>query len=232
MNFFILPSKAARLIVLQRIELIGPILKKFRKLFGRYIFSNFLTRYFLNSKLIAKRYENVMSDEFLTLKKFINNDDNLFLSIGGGLGGLELILNKNFNDKIYYFIERNYISKKVVYGWDNKNLEGYNNLKCLNNFLVSNGMTKKNFNIFDYDKNDLPKEKIDYVISLYSLDYHYDFNIYKDYFNQISDENTQFIFDTIRPDFFDNIFKEMKIIQTNHDTLHKSKRIICKSFIN
>ena len=232
MNFFILPSKAARLIVLQRIELIGPILKKFRKLFGRYIFSNFLTRYFLNSKLIAKRYENVMSDEFLTLKKFINNDDNLFLSIGGGLGGLELILNKNFNDKIYYFIERNYISKKVKYGWGGKvNKEAYNNLGIQKSFLEINGMKKHQINIFDYDKNTLPIKKFDVIISLLSLDYHYDFDIYFEYLKKVCTPNTKIIFDTIRADYFIKIFKNVDIIKTDENTVHKSKRILCREFL-
>ena len=120
MNSFILPNKAARLVVLQRIELVGIVLKKIRKLFGRYFFSNFITKYFLNSAKIGDEYYKIMQDEFLTIKKFINNDDNLFLSIGAGVGGLEAIINQNLPGKNYYFIEKNYISKKVKYGWTGK----------------------------------------------------------------------------------------------------------------
>ena len=90
MNNFILPSKAARLIVLQRIELLDPYLVKIRKLFGRYIFSSFITKYLLNSKIVGQKYHQTMLNEFLTIKKFINSDDYSFLSIGGGMGGLEL----------------------------------------------------------------------------------------------------------------------------------------------
>ena len=81
MNSFILPNKAARLVVLQRIELVGIVLKKIRKIFGRYFFSNFITKYFLNSAKIGDKYYKIMHDEFLTIKKFISNDDNLILSI-------------------------------------------------------------------------------------------------------------------------------------------------------
>ncbi len=81
---FNLPKGAARLIVLQRIELINPFLIKLRKLFGRYIFSNFTTKYFLNSNSIAKKYYDVMLKEFSTIERFIKNDDKFFLSIGGG----------------------------------------------------------------------------------------------------------------------------------------------------
>ena len=85
MNTFVLPKKAARLIVLQRIELTEKF-KKVRKLFGRYFFSNFITKYFLNSAKIGNEYYKIMHDEFLTIKQFISNDDNLFLSIGAGKG--------------------------------------------------------------------------------------------------------------------------------------------------
>ena len=55
-----------------------------------------------------------MQNEFLTFKEYIDFDeDKLFLSIGGGLGGLELVINENLLNKDYYFIERNFVSKKV-----------------------------------------------------------------------------------------------------------------------
>ena len=126
---FNLPKDAARLIVLQRIELINPFFAKLRKFFGRYLFSNVITKYFLNSKLIGRKYFEVMSKEFSTIEKFIDPNDKSFLSIGGGLGGLELIINQKFKNKNYYFIERNYISKKVKYGWGGmENQEAYNDL--------------------------------------------------------------------------------------------------------
>ena len=47
---FYLKKNEARLIVLQRIELLSSFLKRIRKIFGRYFFSNFITKYFLNTK--------------------------------------------------------------------------------------------------------------------------------------------------------------------------------------
>ena len=102
MDKFIVSKKAARLIVLQRIELISSSLKKIRKFFGRFIFSNFITKFFLNEKLIGESYHNIMINEFSTIEKFIDKEDNLFLSIGGGLGGLELIINEKLHNKNYY----------------------------------------------------------------------------------------------------------------------------------
>ena len=232
MDYFILPSKAARLIVLQRIELIGSLLAKIRKLLGRYIFSNLITKYFLNSKVIGRDYYTIMLKEFLSIKKFINSNDNYFLSIGGGIGGLELIINQHFRNKKYFFIERNYVSKKVKYGWGGMvNDEAYNNLELQKQFLIKNNMKEDQINIFDYDKSKLPEMKFDIIISLLSLDYHYDFNIYLDYLKKVSKPNTKIIFDTIRADYYKKIFKKVEIIKSETNTVHKSKRIICSEFL-
>ena len=233
MNYFVLPRKAARLIVLQRIELTNPFLTKIRKILGRYIFSSFVTKYFLNSKDIGKKYYETMLKEFLTIEKFINQNDKYFLSIGGGMGGLELIINGNFKNKDYFFIERNYVSKKVKYGWGGMiNDEAYNDLELQEKFLLENNMHKDQINIFDYDQKELPEKKFDVIISLLSLDYHYDFDIYSNYLKKVSNSNTKIIFDTIRADHFKKIFKHVEVIRTDSDTIHKSKRIICREFLN
>ena len=230
---FNLPKGAARLIVLQRIELVSPLLIKLRKLFGRYIFSNFITKYFLNSNSIAKKYHDVMLKEFSTIKGFIKNDDKSFLSIGGGIGGLELIINQNFKNNDYYFIERNYVSKKVRYGWGGmENDEAYNDLNLQKTFLKINEMNENQINIFDYDNENLPEKNFDVIISLLSLDYHYDFNIYVEYLKKVSKVNTKIIFDTIRAEYFKKIFKNVEIIRSDTNTVHKSKRIICSQFLS
>ena len=231
MDNFIVSKKAARLIVLQRIELISSSLKRVRKIFGRFIFSSFITKFFLNEKLIGESYHNIMLNEFSTIEKFINKEDNLFLSIGGGLGGLELIINEKFDNRNYHFIERNFISKKVKYGWGGMtNSEAYNDLNLQKTFLETNGLKNEQINIYDYDKDDLPNIKFDLVISLLSLDYPYAFDIYINYLKKISKPNTKIIFDTIRADHFKRIFKNVEIIKTHDDTVHKSKRIMCSHF--
>ncbi len=234
MKSFYLPNKAARLVILQRIELISSFLKKIRKLFGRNFFTNIITKYFLNSKQIGIKYYEAMQSEFLTFKEYIDfNEDEHFLSIGGGLGGLELIINENLQNKNYHFIERNFVSKKVVYGWSGKvNNEAYNDLNIQKSFLEINGMKPSQINIFDYDKDKLPDQKFDVIISLLSLDYHYDFEIYIEYLRKISNLDTKIIFDTIRPDYFLKIFKNVKVIALQENTTHKSKRILCSQFLN
>ena len=205
---------------------------KVRKLFGRYLFSSFITKYFLNSNSVRHKYYDVMLKEFSTLEPFISSDDENFLSIGGGIGGLELIINQKFQNKNFYFIERNYISKKVKYGWGGKtNDEAYNDLNLQKNFLMMNGMHENQINIYDYDKNNLPKIKFDVIISLLSLDYHYAFDVYIEYLRKVSKPETKIIFDTINSEYFKKIFKKVEVIKTDSVTVHRSKRIVCTEFI-
>ena len=227
MQNFILNRKIAQLAVLQRIELCEPGLKKLRKLLGRYFFSIFLSKYFINPIKISKSYLDLMEKEFLIIKKYIKNNDKI-LSIGSGIGGLEVLMNKKFDSHIS-FIEKNYISKKIKYGWDKNNHEAYNSLNLLERFLLDNGIKKNKFNIFDFDKNKLPITKFDVIVSLYSLDYHYEFDLYKDYLTKVMKPDTILILDTIRPDYFKEIFKKVEIIKQDFHTVHKSKRVVCKN---
>jgi len=92
-------------------------------------------------------------------------------------------------------------------------------------------MSPSKINIFNFDTDKLPINKFDVVISLFSLDYHYDFNFYIDYLKQNTHSNTKIIFDTIRADYFLKIFKKVEIIKSYENIIHKSKRIICSDFI-
>ena len=232
MKAFIVNKQVLRFIVLQRIELLSPFLAKMRKLFGRYLFTNFITKYFLSQKLISQDYYRIMHNEYLTIKDHINEDDNLFLSIGSGIGGLESIMNERLNKISFYLIERNFVSQKVKYGWgDMNNKEAYNNFELQKLFLEMNGMSEDNFYLFDYDKDKFPIMKFDIITSLFSLDYHYDFNLYIDYLKKVSTENTKIIFDTIRAKYFRKVFRNVKIINSDFNTIHKSKRIVCSHFL-
>ena len=229
MKNFLLNRDIARLAILQRIELADPFLKKIRKVFGRYLFSNFFSKYFVNIKVISNNYLKIMEAEYNTIEKYLERGQRI-LSIGSGVGGLEIIINSKFDSCIFTFIERDFISKKIRYGWDNLNSEGYNSLKLLEKFLNMNNLSSQNFELIDYDKNNLPEKKYDLITSLYSLDYHYKFEIYEDYLRKSSNSNTTIIFDTIRPEYFEKIFEKVEVIKEDNDTLHKSKRVFCKTF--
>ena len=189
MQNFLLNRDIARLAVLQRIELANPLLKKIRKVFGRYLFSNFFSKYFISVKSVSENYFKIMYTEFNNIEKFLKPNKNI-LCIGSGIGGLEVIINSKFNNCFFTFIERNFISKKIKYGWDNENSEAYNSLKLLEDFLNMNNINSQNFELINFDTNNLPKKKYDIITSLYSLDYHYKFEIYEKYLRESSNLNT------------------------------------------
>ena len=112
------------------------------------------------------------------------------------------------------------------------NEEAYNDLNLQKTFLKENNMKEDQINIFDYDQDDLPEVKFDLIISLLSMDYHYNFDLYKDYLKRVSKPNTKIIFDTIRAEHFKSVFKNVEIIKTDTNTVHKSKRIVCSEFLN
>ena len=230
MNFSNLDRDIARLILLQRTELISPILARLRKIFGRYFFTNFLSKYLISPSKINRGYYQLMLDEYNDLKKNIIFENKKILSVGSGMGGLEIIINSSSKNNFFTFIEKNYVSKKVLYGWDKNNNEAYNNLYKLKDFITNNGINVKNFEVYDFDNDVLPIKNYDLVISLYSLDYHYDFSFYIEYLRKISNENTQIIFDTIRPEYFQKVFKNVDIIKNEQKSIHGSKRVVCNKF--
>ena len=221
MESFNLDREIARLILLQRIEILNPFQKKIRKVLGRHFFTNIFSKYCVNSNKIGEKYLQEMRLEFNMLSKYLSFKNKRILSIGSGMCGLELIINSFSLGNFFTIIEKNYVSEKVKYGWDEKNLEAYNDIDKLNLFLQTN------YEIYDFDKNNLPAVLFDYVISLYSLDYHYDFYLYKDYFKKILNKESILIFDTVRPDHFSKLFDKVKVINSIEKDTHSSKRIMC-----
>ena len=93
METFKFSRDIAQLAILQRIELSGSVLKKIRKLFGRYLFTNFFSKYLISVPIISDKYYNLMNKEYLLIEKFLKPNQDI-LSIGSGIGGLETLIKK------------------------------------------------------------------------------------------------------------------------------------------
>ncbi len=220
-------KEIAQLILLQRIDLASPLISRIRKLFGRKFFTKFVSKYLIIPSRIGQKYLEEMELEYKNISNFVNFENKNILSIGPGVGGLELIIDKYQKVKNFFIIDKNYISEKIIYGWDSTNSEAYNNLDLVGVFLKKNGVNEEKINLIDFDKDKLPIKDFDIIISLFSLDYHYSFDFYQDYFKKIINDKTIIIFDTVRPEYFEKLFSHVKIIKKFNDTVHKSSRIMC-----
>ncbi len=228
MNFQ-LNREMCRLIIFQRNEILTSLQKKIRKLFGRLLFTQFFS-YFNNLSYVAEKYLEISIAEYTSIKKFLKNDDNNILSIGGGLGGVECIMLSNHKNIKIDILERDFISSKIKYFWNPE--EAYNKLDLTRKFLIENSKYNKNFKVYNFEKKNEIKTKYDVIISLYSMDYHYNLNIYKNFMLKNTHEKTIFIFDTIRAKELNKFFKDVKIIKTIDKEIHSSCRVICYGLKN
>lgn len=230
---FILHKQDIKNLLFQRNDLFSDKQIFLRKTFGRWLFTKFFI-FFFKKKNIDRLYFQILQKEFENLAIFLKKikKNRNILSIGCGLGGLEVIIQKNlfFNSNFFLF-ERNFTSSKVIYGYDQNNSEAYNSIKSTRLFINRNSLNKNKFKLFDVDFDNLPLIKFDIVISILSLDYHYPFDIYYKYLKKNTHASTVFIFDTIRPQYFKKIFKKIKIISKRNRRIHSSVRILCKDFI-
>ena len=225
-----LNNKTKKLLLLQRNELLTEKQKWKRKKFGRFLFTNFFVN-FNQAKDISLDAENLFKSEIDTFKNFLPTNCNNIMDIGCGLGIINILLNKFYNDKIsFYLLDKNRIDKKIKYGFSS-NYESYNDLNETKRILLENNISESNLFLFNVEKDIQIDSKIDLVISLKSMGYHYPFETYLQLLGKCCNENTIFIFD-VSVDTFDQILfkKYFENIETIYEekSIHSLKRLFCK----
>jgi len=227
-----LNNKSRKLLLLQRNELLTEKQKWTRKRFGRFLFTNFFIN-FNQAKGIALDAENLFKSEIDTFKDFLPKTINNIMDIGCGLGIINILLNKFYNNKInFYLLDKNRIDKKIKYGF-NSNYESYNDLNLTKQILIENNVNKNNLFLFDVEKEIQIDVKVDLIISLKSMGYHYPFESYLQLFSKCSNKNSIFIFDVSEGYYNENLFKkyfENISIIYEEKSIHSLKRLCCKGF--
>ena len=156
------------------------------------------------------------------------------MDIGCGLGIINIHLNKIYENKPNFFLlDKNKIDKKIKYGFS-YNYEGYNDLNETKNLLLDNNIENNFINLFDVEKPILINEKIDLIISLKSMGYHYPLEVYLELFRKCCKPSSTFIFD-VSESYFDEslLTKHFETIEVIHQekSIHPLKRIFCKNLI-
>ena len=226
-----LNSKSKKLLLLQRNELLTKTQNLIRKKFGRFLFTNFFINYFQNQDL-EKITEELFLKELNTFKNFLPNSVNTIMDIGCGLGIINIYLNKFFEKKpIFFLLDKNRIDRKIKYGFS-LNYESYNDLNETKNILLENEIDSDCVYLFDVEKQFQINKKIDLVISLKSMGYHYPINSYIELFRNCCTKNTVFIYDMGENQYDENylktIFEDVKIIY-EENTNNVLKRVCCKN---
>ena len=227
-----LNSKSKKLLLLQRNELLTKTQNLIRKKFGRFLFTNFFINYFQNQDL-EKITEELFLKELNTFKNFLPNSVNTIMDIGCGLGIINIYLNKFFEKKpIFFLLDKNRIDRKIKYGFS-LNYESYNDLNETKNILLENEINSACVYLFDVERQFQIDKKIDLVISLKSMGYHYPINSYIELFRNCCTKNTVFIYDIGENQYDENylktIFDDVKIIY-EENTNNVLKRVCCKNF--
>jgi len=221
-----------KLLLLQRNELLSKNQYWLRKRFGRFIFTNYFVNYF-QIEDIEKRAEELFQKEIELIKKYLPKKAQNIMDIGCGLGIINIFLNKIYNNQPNFFLlDKNRIDKVIKYGFSS-DYESYNDLMETRNLLINNDISSNSINTIDIEKDFKIDAKIDLVISLKSMGYHYPIDQYLRLFQTCCDENTSFIFDVSEGYYNENLFKkyfESVDIFYEEKSIHSLKRLFCTKF--
>lgn len=224
-----LNKKSKKILLLQRNELLTQKQKWLRKKFGRYFFTNLFINFFQDNN-IEQATENLFYREIKTFENFLPKRVNNIMDIGCGLGIINIYLNKIYNNyPNYYLLDKNKIDKKIKYGFSH-DYESYNDLEETRQILENNDINYNNIHLFDVEKKLQINKKIDLVISLKSMGYHYPFEIYLDLLKSCCTIETKFIFDTCidnNEDILQAYFENIKVIY-EEESIHSLKRLYCE----
>ena len=225
-----LNSKSRKLLLLQRNNLLSKKQKFLRKKFGRMFFTNIFINFFQN-KDITKVAEELFKKEIETFKRFLPNRVSNIMDVGCGLGIIDIFLDRIYrNQANFYLLDKNQIDNKIKYGFSS-DYESYNDLNETKKILLNNGLENNRINILDVGQDINIDKKIDLVISLKSMGYHYPFENYIQLFKTCCNKDTTFIFDVAtsqyKPFFFEKYFEEVQTVY-KEESIHSLKRLCCK----
>jgi len=225
-----LNKKSKKLLLLQRNELLTDKQKFLRKRFGRFIFTNFLINFYQDHE-IENKVERLFESEFNLISQYLPKNLNNIMDVGCGLGVIDIFLNRFYKKNLnFYLLDKNKIDKKIKYGFS-EDYESYNVLEETKNLLLNNDLNESSINIIDVDKKIEIKQKIDFVISLKSMGYHYPFENYLKLFSNCCTKQTIFIFDISdnQNHLLGDYFEEIQLIY-EEKSVHPLKRLCCRKF--
>ena len=227
--------KHKRYFLLQRNKYLSPFQKKIRRLFGRFLFTNFFIFFFNSTSRINSKLDMESKIEFNELINFLPSKINNVVDIGAGLGIINIFLEKHFTNNINFtLIDKNRIEKKVSYGFCPDG-EFYNNFSLTADFLKNHGIDMNKIKLIDADDKNIINNKFDLVISLLSMGYHYPINQYLSFLKKNTHKNTIFIFDVAfeneEINIISQLFKNVETVKKSKEVRHNYIRVCCRELL-
>ena len=225
---------AKKLLLLQRNELLSKRQVFYRKKFGRFLFTNFFIHLNQKKNLTDLSFE-LFEKEYNIIKNYLPNKAKNIMDVGCGLGIINIFLQQHYKNNLKYFlIDKNKIDLKIKYGFKD-NYESYNDLQETKKLLNSNGIKNENILMIDAEKQIIIDQKIDFVISLKSMGYHYPYEKYLSLLQKVASDNCIFIFDLASKKYKDlemikKHFREYEVI-FEEESIHPLKRLVLKGLI-
>jgi SAM-dependent methyltransferase len=225
---------AKKLLLLQRNELLSKRQVFYRKKFGRFLFTNFFIHLNQKKNLTDLSFE-LFEKEYNIIKNYLPNKAKNIMDVGCGLGIINIFLQQHYKNNLKYFlIDKNKIDLKIKYGFKD-NYESYNDLQETKKLLNSNGIKNENILMIDAEKQIMIDQKIDFVISLKSMGYHYPYEKYLSLLKKVASDNCIFIFDLASKKYKDlemikKHFREYEVI-FEEESIHPLKRLVLKGLI-
>jgi len=225
---------AKKLLLLQRNELLSKRQVFYRKKFGRFLFTNFFIHLNQKKNLTDLSFE-LFEKEYNIIKNYLPNKAKNIMDVGCGLGIINIFLQQHYKNNLKYFlIDKNKIDLKIKYGFKD-NYESYNDLQETKKLLNSNGIKNENILMIDAEKQIMIDQKIDFVISLKSMGYHYPYEKYLSLLQKVASDNCIFIFDLASKKYKDlemikKHFREYEVI-FEEESIHPLKRLVLKGLI-
>ena len=225
MKDILLKNKHKKYFLLQRNEFFSDKQKKIRKIFGRYLFTNIFVSYFNPIKNLNLKLNQEFKKEFDEIINYLPQKNQNILDIGSGLGIINIFLNNFYEDAYFTLIDKNYVEKKVSYGFDEIG-QFYNDFNITFDFLKINGIKEEHLDLVNVDSIKKINKKFDLVISLLSLGYHYPLQQYIEFLKKNSHKKTVFIFDLAEQYNDFNIITKMFY----HTTIIKNNSSVKQSY--
>lgn len=140
-------------------------------------------------------YQDVLNN-FNDFSYIIPKNCKNVIDIGCGIGGINVIINKNFPGCNFHLVDRNGKDDNVYYGYKEE-ASKYNNLSLTRTFLIENGIKDEHIFTYDIEKNEWIDEtnKFDLIMSILSWGFHYPISTYINKIIKLMNENSILVLD-------------------------------------